>query len=191
MQVPVKQPLPKTAETAHPSLLMASAHEVSPLQVAKRVSTESSVEADGSVRTLGLSMTSESQAVSSSLTNKSTTNSSHQPYGLHGLVSTVAEHQQPPNEVWADKRSMHAQQNIPWKATPQQEIVQGSEPNTCDMPYDSVSLMPPPGPKASHDDKVDFIQQQLDTFGADIPIFDDLVSLGSGDSERRQGGVMH
>lgn len=179
---------PGETETEEPSLVTASAHEANPLHVAKRISLESSAEADGSHRILGLSMTSKSQAVSSSVTTKSATNSSNQPCGVHALVSTVAEQEQSTHEAWADQQSMHAQKRSPPNPTPQQEAVQSSQPSTFVKPYDSFSLMPPPGPEASHDDKVDFIQQQLDSFGSDVPIFDDLLSLGSGDNERREGG---
>ena len=63
--------------------------------------------------------------------------------------------------------------------------------DTFDMPYTSIvtSILTPPGPQASADEKIDFLQQQLDSFDHNIPIFDNLVLLGSGDQERRQGGA--
>lgn len=60
--------------------------------------------------------------------------------------------------------------------------------DTFDMTY-TCDLLPPPGPNATNDAKMDFIQQQLDGFGRDRPMFDDLLSLGCGDNERRQGGT--
>lgn len=60
--------------------------------------------------------------------------------------------------------------------------------DTFDLTHTAAPLLPPPGPNSSNDERVDFIQQQLDGFGAQIPIFDDVVLLGCGSSERRQGG---
>lgn len=51
-----------------------------------------------------------------------------------------------------------------------------------------VELLPKPGDKASLDEKFDFLHQQLDSFGRDLPVFDDLVLLGGSSSERMQGG---
>lgn len=50
-------------------------------------------------------------------------------------------------------------------------------------------LLPPPARNASVDEKVDFLQQQLDSFSNNTPIFADLMSLGDSGSERRRGGV--
>lgn len=61
--------------------------------------------------------------------------------------------------------------------------------DTFDMTQSAVPLLRPPGPKASHEDKKEFLEQQLDSFNRNSPIFDDLLSLGRGDTERRQGGV--
>lgn len=79
------------------------------------------------------------------------------------------------------------QQPEPPKLESQQ---QRAEKNTFDMTY-TCNLLPPPGPNATTDEQLDFIQQQLDGFGTDTPMIDDLVSLGCGDNERRQGGTVH
>lgn len=63
--------------------------------------------------------------------------------------------------------------------------------DTFDMPYTSyvASLLAPPGAAATADQKIDFVHQQLDSFDHVTPIFDDLVLLGGGSSNRRQGGA--
>lgn len=50
-------------------------------------------------------------------------------------------------------------------------------------------LLSPPGPNASAEDRVDFLQQQLDSLEEGQPVIEDLLSLGGSSSERRQGGV--
>lgn len=61
--------------------------------------------------------------------------------------------------------------------------------DTCDLTYTVAPLMPPPGADAAPDEKMEFLQQQLDSFAPGQAIIDDLLSLGSSDTERRQGGV--
>lgn len=63
--------------------------------------------------------------------------------------------------------------------------------DTFDLTHSAAAehLLSPPGPTARADDKVDFLQQQLDSFGADKPMLGDLMSLGGSGSERRQGGT--
>lgn len=61
--------------------------------------------------------------------------------------------------------------------------------DTFDMAHTAVALLRPPGPEASHEEKKEFLEQQLDSFGRNTPIFDDLLSLGRGHTERRQGGM--
>lgn len=52
-----------------------------------------------------------------------------------------------------------------------------------------ASLLAPPGHEASPDQKIDFLQQQLDSYDQHTPIFEDFVLLGGGLNDRRQGGA--
>lgn len=72
----------------------------------------------------------------------------------------------------------------PWSVPTQQQ-------DTFDFTQTQVPMSEPPGPRASSEEKMDFLQQQLDSFGLDRPIFDDLLLLGSGGQQRRQGGVFY
>lgn len=60
--------------------------------------------------------------------------------------------------------------------------------DTFDMSETAPILLQPPSPKASLEKKMDFLQQQLDSFGIDKPALPDLVFLGNGERERLQGG---
>lgn len=55
---------------------------------------------------------------------------------------------------------------------------------TLDMTHNAGFILSPSASDASPDEKMEFLQQQLDSFGTMRPIFDDLVSLGSSDTER-------
>jgi hypothetical protein len=61
--------------------------------------------------------------------------------------------------------------------------------DTFDMPHQDAPLLPPPLPDASSSLKVDFLHQQLDSFGTGAEIMPGLLLLGSGDDERLQGGA--
>lgn len=62
--------------------------------------------------------------------------------------------------------------------------------DTFDMSQTSPMLLQPPSPKAPLEQRMDFLQQQLDSFGTDKPALPDLVLLGNGDRERLQGGML-
>lgn len=76
----------------------------------------------------------------------------------------------------------------------QQQNLEAREPapvqDTFELSDSIEPLMQRPGPLASTEERIDFLQQQLDSFGVVKPMFDDLVSLGSGSNERRQGGAL-
>lgn len=63
------------------------------------------------------------------------------------------------------------------------------EQDTFDIPATVAVPLSPPGKSASTDEKVDFVQQQLDGFGLDVPVLGDLLMLGHGDCQRRHGGA--
>lgn len=48
---------------------------------------------------------------------------------------------------------------------------------------------PPPREGASTHERRVFVQQQLDGFGTDVPVVEDLLLLGHSKSERRKGGA--
>lgn len=58
------------------------------------------------------------------------------------------------------------------------------------MTHTQQGLMAPPGQKASVDDQMDFLHQQLDSLGMDTPILNGLVMLGCTGYERLQGGPL-
>jgi hypothetical protein len=58
--------------------------------------------------------------------------------------------------------------------------------DTFDMSHTAASLLPPPA--ASTSEKMDFMNQQLDSMGIDAEILPGLLLLGSGVDERMQGG---
>lgn len=137
-----------------------------------------------------LSLTSASHANTSSTTATSI-NSGQQKHDDLALITTVQEHTQlVPHTAKSETSSMIAVAQAPGPTITQQpyQTFQSSEQDTFDLTHTVAPLLPPPGPGASLDDKVDFLQQQLDSFGLDMPIFDDLLSLGSSPTERRQGG---
>lgn len=152
----------------------------------------------------GLSMTSASHANTSSMTTASNA-SAVQNVAVPGMVSTVSASDQTsavPDTVTGGAEStvashtlpqasgftMHQQQPVHPGQPEQRPVQEADKKDTFDMTRTDVSLLPPPGPDASIDEKMDFLQQQLDSYGTKTPIFDDLLSLGSAETERRQGG---
>jgi hypothetical protein len=56
-------------------------------------------------------------------------------------------------------------------------------------PLLSAPLLLPPSSNASVDARLDFLHQQLDSFGVDKPILNGLLLLGNGGNARLQGGA--
>ena len=71
---------------------------------------------------------------------------------------------------------------VPLTARPRAPAV-----DTFDLTH-SMAPLPPPGTGASVDAKMDFLHQQLDSFGLDTEVLGGLVLLGNGVQERLQGG---
>lgn len=61
--------------------------------------------------------------------------------------------------------------------------------DTMDMSFTSDELLEPPGADATLEERMDFMHQQLDSFGTSQVAFDGLVFLGSGERDRIQGGI--
>lgn len=61
--------------------------------------------------------------------------------------------------------------------------------DTFDLPQTAVPLLEPPGPRASDEEKKDFLLQQLDSFGKMEPMFENYLSLGGCAAERVTGGA--
>lgn len=120
--------------------------------------------------------------------------------GAHGFVSTVSDNNQSmPGSVSEESAPAVASQTLPQAsgvtilrqepARPRQQTdEQHGQKDTFEMTQTVPDFLPPPGPNASADDRMEFIHQQLDGFGGDTPMFDDLLPLGCGASERMQGG---
>lgn len=141
----------------------------------------------------GLSITSASHA-STITSNTASQHAGRQHTGSRGKVSTVSALDETPdvssvNDHVFTHRS-GGQMKAPGPISTDTKGGENTQMDTFDMPYTSLvtSILKPPGPQAGADEKVDFLQQQLDSFDHNSPIFDDLVLLGSGDQERRQGG---
>jgi hypothetical protein len=62
--------------------------------------------------------------------------------------------------------------------------------DTFDMSHTATVLRPPPAADAPAEEKMEFLQQQLDSIGMERPILNGLLLLGSGVKERLQGGVL-
>jgi hypothetical protein len=62
--------------------------------------------------------------------------------------------------------------------------------DTFDMSYAEATQMRAPDGNASLEEKMDFLQQQLDCVGTERPILDGLVLLGNGINERLEGGAL-
>jgi hypothetical protein len=60
--------------------------------------------------------------------------------------------------------------------------------DTFDMTHTAAELRPPPGQHASLDERMDFLQQQLDSIGMGRAILSGLLLLGGGSNQRIQGG---
>ena len=58
------------------------------------------------------------------------------------------------------------------------------------MVQTAATLLSPPAQNSPIDQKMDFLQQQLDSIGTETPILDGLVLLGKGDNDRLQGGML-
>lgn len=88
---------------------------------------------------------------------------------------------------------MNAVPDLPEPAMYSAHAYDRTHTDTFDMPYTSyvASLLAPPGAVATPDQKIDFLHQQLDSFNEMTSVFDDLVLLGGGSSNRRQGGALH
>lgn len=139
----------------------------------------------------GLTLTSASNAATSVATLKSST-SEIQKADAQGFVTTVSEHQQS-QATFPEATHVSAEflPQAPGHTVPEPpKPAAAPQQDTFDLPYTVEILLPPPGPNAPADQRVDFLQQQLDGFGLDTPIFDDLCLLGGGDNERRQGGAL-
>ena len=99
---------------------------------------------------------------------------------------------QNPHELPQDSLSREA----PLVCTPGADAPSRQHPNGGAPVVDSIDLtnmagplMPPPGAKASVDDWIDFLHQQLNIIGTERPILDGLFLLGAGGNQRLQGGV--
>lgn len=137
-----------------------------------------------------LAMTSGSYANTTSTSHTATSNS-HQP-GFLSTVPAISSRPDYQQHAYGDNQGIRPPGFVEqYTHAPQDHIV--PETDTFDMTHTAPirALLPPPGPSASADEKIDFLQQQLDSFGRDRPIVGDLMSLGGGGSERRQGGLLH
>lgn len=74
---------------------------------------------------------------------------------------------------------------------PQQSAI-AVQQNNYDTEYyeEDFDHMDPPGPGASVDEKMAFLQHQLDTIGRERKILNGLLLLGGGRFERLQGGTL-
>lgn len=133
----------------------------------------------------GLWMTSGSQATSTALAAGSTfTTSTVQCSDGQGLICAASKSNQPASGMVTQSIAAASPREHRSKVHHTQAVM-----DTFDMSYTAVPLLHPPGPQATDQERTDFLQQQLDSFGRNTPIFDDLLSLGAGDTERRQGGA--
>jgi hypothetical protein len=62
--------------------------------------------------------------------------------------------------------------------------------DTFDMSHTEAVLRPPPAADAPAEERMEFLQQQLDSIGMERAILNGLQLLGSGVKERLQGGVL-
>lgn len=69
------------------------------------------------------------------------------------------------------------------------DMADESAQDTFDLYHCIDTPLPPPADSAALVDKMDFLHQQLDSFGRDLPVLGSLLLLGSGDNQRRQGGM--
>lgn len=67
--------------------------------------------------------------------------------------------------------------------------VTAADVDTFDLTRTAAPVLDPPAADSSLDAKMDFLQQQLDSFGTDQIALRDLVLLGRGHKERLQGGM--
>jgi hypothetical protein len=61
--------------------------------------------------------------------------------------------------------------------------------DTFDMSHTAAELRLPPDYNAPLEDRMEFLHQQLDSIGMERAIFSGLLLLGSGRTERIQGGA--
>ena len=62
--------------------------------------------------------------------------------------------------------------------------------DTFDLQHTATALMPPPAAGAPVESHMDFLQQQLDCIGVEMPILNGLLLLGSSGNQRLQGGAL-
>lgn len=120
--------------------------------------------------------------------------SSATPYQQLSLISTVSEHGR--NLPGSNSHAEHAPKTLlrsstalAYKNVSNKVTESSAEQDTFDMTHSAETLLRPPGPNASADERIDFLMQQLDSFGVDKPVVGDLISLGGSITERMQGGV--
>jgi hypothetical protein len=79
-------------------------------------------------------------------------------------------------------------QSPPWTYDPSSRTAPVTD--TFDMTNSSTVLPAPPPRHATVEQKMEFLQQQLDSIGRERPILSGLLLLGSGVKDRLQGGAL-
>lgn len=108
-------------------------------------------------------------------------------------LRSVRERNTVPNELYSHLKSRLGYAPAPGETSPQPKLqsqYKTAEQDTFMLTHSVLDGgMPPPAPNASQQEKVDFLLQQLDTFGTQNPALGELVLLGGRSSNRMQGGV--
>jgi hypothetical protein len=84
-----------------------------------------------------------------------------------------------------DLSNVQASRSSQEQSAPRTQVV-----DTFDMSHTAAELRPPPGRNASLEERMVFLNQQLDSVGLERAILSGLLLLGSGRTERLQGGVV-
>jgi hypothetical protein len=79
---------------------------------------------------------------------------------------------------------MQASRSSQEQPAPRTQVV-----DTFDMSHTAAELGPPPDRNASLEERMQFLNQQLDNIGMERAILSGLLLLGSGRTQRLQGGV--
>lgn len=105
-----------------------------------------------------------------------------------GEVSSVLAHQQQDSPLTSDgDGSLPGSHALPC-ALSEDEV--HSQAGTFDSLRTVGSVLHPPGIDATEVDKLNFLHQQLDSFGTNKPIHGSLLSLGMGSQSRLEGGAL-
>jgi hypothetical protein len=61
--------------------------------------------------------------------------------------------------------------------------------DTFDLSHTAAEMPPPPSAQASVEERIEFLNQQLDSIGMEKPVLNGLQLLGSGRNQRLLGGA--